>query len=122
MKINYAELITLATFFESMSDSNQDIPTFIWDLFGKNHSILKEYVQSYNDRLYDKFNEIFVEGQEETPEMNKSYLDFKRKLNSEEFNIELVTISKHEFLANVPSLQGVRGIYLFLKHVTYEQD
>ena len=121
MKMNYAELITLTSFFESMSDSGQSIPTFIWDLFGKNYLILREHALAYNDRLYEKHKELFP-NEDGVPNADKKYLEFKRSMNSEEISIELVTISKSEFLANVPSLQGVNGVYLFMKYITHEQD
>lgn len=124
-KLNNAEVLTLASFFESISGSNQDLPTAVWANFEANYNILKEYVVEFESAMYNKYMELFpsdieVDGPERLKKDN-AYAQYKRHLHKQEVEVELVTMSKKQFIEDVPSMKGVRGIYLFLKYIANEQ-
>jgi hypothetical protein len=121
-KLTYAEVMTLASFFELMQGSDQDLPTYIWTLFKKNYEELKTFALTYEEKLYAKFMELFPDGvesvaQEEKMDKDKDYQSFRSMLLKETILANLTTISRDQFEIEVPSMKGVRGIYLFMKHI-----
>lgn len=124
--LTYAEVMTLASFFELMQDSKQDLPVFVWSLFEKNYEELKTFALTYEEKLYAKFMELFPDGvesvpQEEKMDKDKDYQSFRSNLLKETILANLTTISREQFETEVPSMQGVRGIYLFMKYIANEK-